>query len=489
MAEKNLHSFKSDESFLEKISIGAIGTKQVYENLESQGHRPVELERGSMSFKIWKSIKIKRLRVPDILCVDCGIRFESRAKKKLEITMSHSFASEERGWDFGLNNEDYVALVKCKKIGEAPIDWEASTFIQYISVNDLRKAYEEKKFIQEKPKGAQEGFEVRITWPSAVTSSSGIVSEIGKRLKYKRQKDDRTISLSLLKKGIKVTPLVNPGDVVSESQIVASVVPVSSHIKCQHNLTQKDYCRRLDSPSVTERYAATKALAHFKINSLISRLVKVINDHREHIYVRLEAAAALMRSGYKEGINFIETCIKDEYLEKRLEAIIILGEIHSEQSCSLLIQCLLDKDQHPEIRAGAAWSLGELGSKNALDTLVQSFLAVELNIRIEAARALAKLGRKYGRDVLSRLPQVSTEQKPGLAWAIGKAGGFSVDELLPACVDENSRQWVAYILGVQEREKYIGEIEMIKHTDPEVYFAANVLWTILNSWIYGLEEY
>ncbi len=63
-------SFKTDESFLEKISLGAIGTQQVFKKLVALGHKPIELERGSMNYKIWKKIKIKRIRVPDIICVD-----------------------------------------------------------------------------------------------------------------------------------------------------------------------------------------------------------------------------------------------------------------------------------------------------------------------------------------------------------------------------------------------------------------------------------
>jgi hypothetical protein len=43
-------SFKSDVSFLEKISMGATGTIAVFNNLKAQGHRPIELERGSRSF-------------------------------------------------------------------------------------------------------------------------------------------------------------------------------------------------------------------------------------------------------------------------------------------------------------------------------------------------------------------------------------------------------------------------------------------------------
>src|SRR3989338_2135885 len=106
-------AFKTDVSFLEKISIGATGTRRVFEDLKRLGHRPVELERGSMSFKIWKEIKIKRVRVPDVLCVGCGRRVESRAKTNLLVTMSHSVVSPERGWDFGLDDGDMVAFVKC----------------------------------------------------------------------------------------------------------------------------------------------------------------------------------------------------------------------------------------------------------------------------------------------------------------------------------------------------------------------------------------
>src|SRR3990167_2472148 len=89
-------AFKTDESFLEKISIGAIGTRKAFDDLKRKGHTPIELERGSMNYKIWKRIKIKRIRVPDILCVNCGIRIESRAKSKFEISMSHSTSDPDR---------------------------------------------------------------------------------------------------------------------------------------------------------------------------------------------------------------------------------------------------------------------------------------------------------------------------------------------------------------------------------------------------------
>ena len=80
----NRRAFKSDISFLEKISMGAVGTVTVLNDMKEKGHSPIELERGSTSFKIWKNIKIKRIRVPDILCLDCGKCVECRTKKNLK---------------------------------------------------------------------------------------------------------------------------------------------------------------------------------------------------------------------------------------------------------------------------------------------------------------------------------------------------------------------------------------------------------------------
>lgn len=49
-------SFKTDESFLQKLAIGAVGTRKVIEDLKLQKLHPIVLERGSTGFKIWKSI-------------------------------------------------------------------------------------------------------------------------------------------------------------------------------------------------------------------------------------------------------------------------------------------------------------------------------------------------------------------------------------------------------------------------------------------------
>ncbi len=87
---------KPDSSFFRKIVIGAVGARSVCYDLASHGHQMVELERGSTDTKLWKEVKRKRVRIPDLVCVRCGQRVESRAKTNAELAMSHSVTDEAR---------------------------------------------------------------------------------------------------------------------------------------------------------------------------------------------------------------------------------------------------------------------------------------------------------------------------------------------------------------------------------------------------------
>jgi len=486
----NRRSYKTDVSFLQKISIGAVGTHRVFEDLRQQGHTPIELERGSMSFKIWKIIKIKRIRVPDILCIDCSRRVESRAKTKLEISMSHSFSDPKRGWDYGLEDDDFVALVACRRVGHRPIDWQADDLVQYISVGQLRAAQSSGLVLGVPPKGAEEGFEARITWPASIASAAGVVKQVSEeRLQYRRQTDDRIITLKLSRRRVSLEPLVREGDVIVANQVLASVVPVVRFFPCSKTVSERDYVTRLSSSSLSERYAASKALSYFDSAEVIEALVHKVADAKDHIYVRLEAAASLARRDDKHGIAFIGRCLSDQYLQSRLEAVIVLGEVGTRVASRMLVDTLCDDNQHPEIRAGAAWALGELRDKSALDALIASFVTVEQGIRIEAARALAKLATEFTQEIMEEFPRSEPLKRPGIAWALSKADRFTVEQLLGTLVDDDARRWVAYIIGTQDQQNYISQIEALRLKDPEVYFAVTVLWQIMSSWVYGLEEH
>jgi HEAT repeat protein len=489
-AMANRRLFKSDVSFLEKISMGATGTIAVFDNLKKQGHAPIELERGSRSFKIWKDIKIKRIRVPDILCIDCGKCVECRTKTRLEISMSHSQSDPERGWDYGLDDGDFVAFVVCNKAGDEPVDWQVNGPIQYVSVKELRLAQREGSSILTQPKGAEEAFEIRIVWPAAVANASGTIVSVGQdRIQYRRQIDGRLITLRLFRKGRVMMPLVKKNEKIVRNQIVASVVPVSLGFPCDKSTSEDRYIELLISASLSKRYMAAKALAFFVSSKITGSLIDKLNDSNEHIYVRLEAAASLAHQDNDRGYEFIKQCLSDEYLQNRLEAVITLGEIDKDTSCHILIDTLSDKGQHPEIRAGAAWALGELRNKAALNALIESFVGIEERIRTEAARALAKLAQRFTPEIIREFSRAHPSKRAGISWALSRGGKFSIREMLNLLTDDDARQWVAYIIGTQDQQRYIHEIEQLKRRDPEVYFAVTVLWKIMTSWIWELGEY
>jgi hypothetical protein len=97
--------FKADTSFLRYLSMGAVGARQLMKLMKTAGFEPIELERYCTSNKIW-STKVKRLRLPNILCVRTGLRVEVRAKSDLQIRMSDAPGNPDRRWDVGMRDED-----------------------------------------------------------------------------------------------------------------------------------------------------------------------------------------------------------------------------------------------------------------------------------------------------------------------------------------------------------------------------------------------
>ncbi|WIG58309.1 MAG: hypothetical protein OJF49_001054 [Ktedonobacterales bacterium] len=482
-------AFKTDTSFLEKLSIGAIGTQRVFADLTDAGHQPIELERGSRSFKIWREIKIKRIRVPDILCIRCGTRVESRGKTKFEVSMSHSLADAERAWNSGLYDQDYVALVGVHKRGEAPIDWEADQNVSYIQVGEMDTAFRAGLVKSTTPKGAQEGFESRLIWPSTIAAAAGIVLAVdASSIRIRRTADNRTVSYRWRSPGVK--PSVKAGEQVVEDQIIASVVTPHPSFSCAPIAAEEHFLRRLRSASVSERYAAAKALRFLPTSEpILAALTDRLKDSDEHIYVRMEAAATLARADRAEGWDFIRQRLQDDYPQHRLEAVIILAELDKPSSITLLQAVLSDPTQHAEVRAGAAWSLGELGDPSSIESLVNAFGELADVIRVEAARALARFAPAYSGNLIDRFGSASATLRPGIAWALSKSGQFNISELLTARTDEDARQWISYILGMRDSQEFISELEALKAQDLEVYFATTVLWKIVSSWVYGLEVY
>lgn len=295
----------------------------------------------------------------------------------------------------------------------------------------------------------------------------------------------------MTRKGIELTPCVSVGQTIKRYQILASVSPVSEEVPNRSIELETYYRELLSSTSISDRYGAAKAYSFLNHIFDTTPLEERIKDDAEHIYIKLESAAALAMSGSKLGYDFIESALSSDYLEHRLEAVIILGELPSEQSSKLLIQVLSDETQHEEIRGGAAWALGELNIKSSIPSLVQAFNEVSLSIRIEAARSLKKMCNSHIDLVLDFFRNASEEERPGVSWALGKYGKWDLEHLIERIDPESldMRQWGAYIIGSSEPNRIINKIEELKQNDPQLYFAVTVLWKITSSWVNQLKEY
>lgn len=489
------NNFKSDDSFLRKLAVGAAGTNATIGRLRGLGFNPIELERGSTGFKIWKKIKIKRVRVPDILCLDTGIRFESRGKTKLEISMSHSLKDPKRAWDAGMRDDDVVSIVVFEQNDDSPIDLNQVSPVHFVSVKDMRKAFSAGQVSITQPKGVEEGSEIRVMWTCAAANqrSNVLAVEPGKiSLTFIADARRQTIQLSRSKGKITLQPQVNVGDTVETNQIVAAVVPVKTTLQRPASVSETYFIDKLASVNLSERYAAAKALRYRGYTTAKPMLEKRMTDADEDIYVQLEAAAALAAHDELSGWAFIENKLRSPVitvpLETQLETVIVASEIRKNRSEQLLIEVLQDSQRDDELRAGAAWALGQFDSATSATALVDTFSSSPLEIKIEAARALLRIAEPQIPHLLTLLKSGDPGKRDGLSWVLARTGKFNPSEML-AGADENLRKWISYIVGYGKDKFVQGEVEGICKADPQVYFAASVLWQIVESWVNDLKAY
>jgi len=489
------NSFKSYDSFLKKLAVGAAGTNATIDRLRQMGFNPIELERGSTGFKIWKRIKIKRVRVPDILCLNTGLRFESRGKTKPEISMSHSKNDPKRAWDAGMRDDDFVSIVVFEQNGDSPIDLKRVSPLHFISVKDMRGAFASGQVSVTQPKGVEEGSEIRVLWPCAPAKRKSIVTdvEIGKiRLTPFPTGKRLTIQLSRGKGKILLKPQVKDGDTVEVNQIVASVVPVYTDLTCPPSVDETYFIDKLASVNLSERYAAAKALRHRGYTTAKPVLEGRVKDTDEDIYVQLEAAAALAAYDDTLGWEFMENKLNSPALtvslETQLETVIVASEIPKERSERLLIEVLRDPARDVELRAGAAWALGQFASKTSATALVDTFNSTSLEIEVEAARALLRIAEPQVTHLVDLLKSGDSSKRDGISWVLARTGQFNPANIVVGA-DDNLRRWISYIVGYGKENFVQAEIESICNADPQVYFAASVLWQIVASWVNDLKEY
>lgn len=463
------------------------------DRLTALGFNPIELERGSTGFKIWKRIKIKRIRVPDILCLNTGSRFESRGKTVQEISMSHSLKDPNRAWDFGMRDDDWVVITFFRQAPDSPLDVTRISPVHFISVADMRAVFAKKQINTSTPKGFEEGSEIRVIWPCACAKFAGKVTEITpKQITLESPTGGKQRIKLERSKGIVLISQVSVNDPVDENQIIASVVPVHVVLTPGQIVDENHFIQKLRNVNLSERYASAKALRYRGFANAEVSLQARLDDNAEDIYVQLEAAAALASKNDEKGWDFIESKVRAAVmispLETQLETVIVASELQNPRSENLLIEVLADGARDEELRAGAAWALGQFKTNNAATALVDSFDVTPLEIKTEAARALLRISDTQIPFLVGLITQVDPKKRDGIAWVLAKVDSFAPNSLLDGA-DDNLRKWIAYMIGYGKENFPQAEIEKIAKSDPEVYFAASVLWQILESWVNNMGEY
>jgi len=360
--------FKTDTSFLRFLSMGARAVHRVTSILNSQGFRPIELERYCGSNKIWAT-KVKRLRLPDLLCVNTGLRIEVRAKTDLKIRMSDAPQNPARIWDAGNRDGDVTAFVACFDAVDGP---EPAQNAVFFTIKSLRDAVAESKLGP--PKSASEGAERDRTWPAIIPSRAGRVLEVTTTKLIVEFNDGggpvRKQTYTLNGK----TPYVSPGDTFSAETSILAGAPAG--LADLPSSLQQRYTplNDLASTIAVDRYAAVKAL-RFRDDPR-GRVIPAVEDllRREtEERVALEAAGTAAVLGSELGRERISNFIwqNDDSPELRMEAVFILTELGSNPFTRDQLNRIARDPvfEGQETRQAAVWGLGKAGLKCYEDLL------------------------------------------------------------------------------------------------------------------------
>lgn len=497
-------AFKPDSSFFEKIALGAVGSRYVAQDLKRLGHQIVELERGAMDTKIWKDVKRKRVCIPDLVCKVCGLRVESRAKKRAELSMSHSFPAHERAWDFGMVDTDVVAFPVCTKdkdqgkewcIGRfngqtsywherSRIQWQPQGKVNYIRVGQFKAVPRDNA----STKGVTEGSETSIVWKSRFSCRNGFVEDVsGQKITITRAGEGHRHTQTVPPE-MKVA--VDRGDQFALNQIIASRVrpEADNDLRCSQELTDCQLLQLLSSRERTQRFTGVK-LARLRLrrsDSLTNTIASLERDQEEDVYIRLEAAACLVAICDMRVQDLFMPYLKHYDEQIQLEAVISLGEAGTQECVRMLSTILNDAERPYFARSAAAWSLSRINDSQSCQYLVQAFGDMNPNLREEALEGIVRLHSDAVPSLLSGLQEADPAIAAGCAEALRQHGALPADAinaLTGQLVGENPSKWTVWLAGHLPRECLAGTVVDLQETAPELHYAITVLWSFTESWI------
>ena len=433
--------FKVDTSFLRFLTMGAVGVRSTMDYLRREGFEPIELERYCASNKIWMT-KVKRLRLPDVLCARTGLRVEVRAKSDLKIRMSDAPNNPDRRWDAGLRDDDVVAFVACDGGGD-----QVKVLGPPVCVlaGDLRATVDATKFGP--PKSASEGAERDREWKSTVPSRDGEVLEVFPSKVVTQLDSGRRQTYQLGGKFVYVAP----GDrFTGGASMIAGAVPRLAPLAAAKAGVWDPVARLQDSHAV-DRYAAAKAIPHHDPGSRARAALVAAMRLEAEDRVALEMAASLAWLGVDAGLDHLVTTVwSHERGDMRMEAVLILTELGTPSAAMELKRVAIAPDfEGDELRQAATWGLGREGCR-AYGELIDLIGDEDHDV---ALHAIAAFGGDAPRKIVLELVKVVQHGAPRQRAAASEALRLiDSQQVLHALIDaargsEGARPWVVATLG------------------------------------------
>jgi hypothetical protein len=348
--------FKADDSFLRYITLGAAGTAATAHDLRDRfGHQPIELERFAMANKKWNT-KVKRLRIPDLLCVQCGRRVESKAKSKLAVTLSDSNKPGRAWHDGGLRDDDLICFIQATIVDDETVTVGQPHYFELSALHEARPAGK-----RSSPKAASEGSEIDITWPTIVPKRPGrVITVEGRRIRCAFDAG-RTHTYSHGERWGRFESYCMPGTSFgADDTFLAGVIAAPADLTCPGGIW--DIERALGSTDEATLYSAVKALRCRQDHPmLLMGLSEVVSSDHIDWRIRLEGLATLATIEPERWIDDIHSIATDDarMAEEQIEATFILAEIPNREAASALASVASEQHVGAEVRAAAAWALGQ----------------------------------------------------------------------------------------------------------------------------------
>ena len=451
-------------------------------------------------------MKRKRVRIPDLVCVKCGLRVESRAKTAPDLSMSHSPSEEARAWDFGMVDRDVIAFPVCEAVEESYwssgklraelsywhernwVRWQPKTLVNYFTVQAFRSTPPPRS----STKGVTEGSETSIAWNATFSSRTGVVEAAsGDRITIRRSSDGHRYTWKVPRD--QATAVVS-GSEVHENQVIASAVPPlpAAELRCPAAFPEGHIPQLLRSRERTLRFTGVKLARLRRIASFCSEVSALAADADEDVYVRLEAASYLTSVCGSPSEALFEPYCNSNDAQTQLESVIALGEAGTPNTIALLSAILDDEHRPYFLRSAAAWSLSHVYQPDALSRLIRAFTDVDRDIRDEALEGIVSVGGPAIPLLIAGLRGPESDIAAGCAESLRHRHDLPDDAVAAIVRDFRSGSagpWVTWLVAHLPRERVATAIADLQKPAPHLHYAVSVLWSFVESWIARRWEY